>query len=106
MEQVIESLILDIDDRAIRYEELSQEPVANANPSDREAPEEVSHVSAVPSPASTTEALRMLRAAMEFLNAADATAMVTEEQAQCLQALEQANSMGTAVRASILRRVR
>jgi hypothetical protein len=51
---------------------------------------------------STTEALGMLRAAMGYLAAADATAMVTEEQAQCLQALEQVTAMGTAARASIL----
>ena len=44
----------------------------------------------------------MLRAAMGFLDAADATAMAAETQAQCLQALEQVNSMGTAARASIL----
>ena len=39
---------------------------------------------------------------MGYLAAADATAMAAETQAQCLQALEQANSMGTAARASIL----
>ena len=44
----------------------------------------------------------MLRAAMGFLNAADAAQMAAETQAQCLQALEQVNSMGTAARASIL----
>ena len=56
---------------------------------------------AVP-PGSATEALGMLRAAMGYLAAADATAMAAETQAQCLQALEQVNSMGTAARASIL----
>jgi hypothetical protein len=65
-------------------------------------PEEVSQVSTVPPPATTAEALDMLRAAMGYLNAADATAMVTDEQARCLQALEQATAMGTAARASIL----
>jgi hypothetical protein len=59
-------------------------------------------VSTVPSPATSTEARAMLFAALSFLNAADATAMVTEEQAQWLQALEQANSMTIAGRASIL----
>jgi hypothetical protein len=44
----------------------------------------------------------MLRAAMEFLSAADATEMVSDEQAQCLHALEQVTAMGTAARASIL----
>ena len=56
---------------------------------------------AVP-PGSATEALGMLRSAMGYLAAADATAMAAETQAQCLQALEQINSMGTAARASIL----
>ena len=56
---------------------------------------------AVP-PGSAAEALGMLRAAMGYLSAADATAMAAETQAQCLQALEQVNSMGTAARASIL----
>jgi hypothetical protein len=59
-------------------------------------------VSTVPSPVTTTEAMGMLRAALGFLTAADATQMVTEEQAQCLQALERFNSMSTAARASIL----
>ena len=53
-------------------------------------------------PASANEALGMLRSAMGYLAAADATAMAAETQAQCLQALEQVNSMGTAARASIL----
>ena len=56
---------------------------------------------AVP-PGSATEALGMLRSAMGYLVAADATAMAAETQAQCLQALEQINSMGTAARASLL----
>ena len=68
----------------------------------REMPEEVSQVSTVPSPASTAQALGMLRSAMGYLSAADATAMAAETQAQCLQVLEQVNSMGTAARASIL----
>ena len=65
-------------------------------------PEEVSQVSAVPPPASTTEALGMLRSAMGYLSAADATAMAAETQAGCLQALEQVTAMGTAARTSIL----
>ena len=39
---------------------------------------------------------------MGYLSAADATALAAETQAQCLQALEQINSMGTAARASLL----
>ena len=54
------------------------------------------------SPGSAGEALGMLRSAMGYLAAADATAMAAETQAQCLQVLEQVNSMGTAARASIL----
>ena len=65
-------------------------------------PEEVSQVSTVPPPESTAQALGMLKSAMGYLSAADATAMAAETQAQCLQTLEQINSMGTAARASIL----
>ena len=65
-------------------------------------PEEVSQVSTVPPPASTAQALGMLKSAMGYLSAADATAMAAETQAQCLHVLEQINSMGTAARASIL----
>jgi hypothetical protein len=54
------------------------------------------------SPSSTKEALGMLRSAMGYLSAADATAMAAETQARCLRMLEQINSMGTAARASIL----
>ena len=68
----------------------------------REMPEEVSQVSTVPPPASTAQALSMLKSAMGYLSAADATAMAAETQAQCLHVLEQINSMGTAARASIL----
>ena len=59
-------------------------------------------MSSAASPGSAEEALGMLRSAMGYLAAADATAMAAETQAQCLQALEQVNSMGTAARASIL----
>ena len=59
-------------------------------------------MSTVPPPASVAQALGMLRSAMGYLSAADATAMPAETQAQCLQALEQINSMGTAARASLL----
>ena len=53
-------------------------------------------------PTSASEALDMVRAGLGFLAAADATAMAGETQAQCLQALEQASSIGTAARTSIL----
>ena len=59
-------------------------------------------MSTVPPPASVAQALGMLRSAMGYLSAADATALAAETQAQCLQALEQINSMGTAARASLL----
>jgi hypothetical protein len=58
-------------------------------------------VGAVSSPVNTDEAVKMLRAAMGFLYA-NATEMVTDEQAQCLHALEQVNSMSTATRACVL----
>ena len=54
------------------------------------------------SPGSPKEALRMLTSAMSYLSAADATQMAAETQAQCLQALERVNAMGTAARSSIL----
>ena len=56
----------------------------------------------VPPPASTAQALGMLQSAMGYLAAADATAMAAETQAQCLRALELAQSVGTAARTSIL----
>src|SRR5271157_4576875 len=59
-------------------------------------------MSGVASPSSAAEALGMLKAALGYLAAADATAMAAETQAQALQALEQANSVATAARTSIL----
>ena len=44
----------------------------------------------------------MVHAGLGYLAAADATAMAAETQARCLQMLEQANSVGTAARATIL----
>ena len=52
--------------------------------------------------ASPGEALRMVRAGLDYLAAADATAMAAPEQARCLRGLEQANSVATAARTSIL----
>jgi len=46
--------------------------------------------------------MEMVHAGLGYLAATDATAMAAETQARCLQMLEQANSMGTAARASIL----
>jgi len=59
-------------------------------------------MSGVVSPSSAAEALEMLRSAMAYLAAADATAMAAEEQARCLRVLEQATAVGTAARTSVL----
>ncbi len=56
----------------------------------------------VPPPASAAQALGMLKSAMGYLAAADATAMAAETQARCLRVLERAQSVGTAARTSIL----
>ncbi len=56
----------------------------------------------VPVFASATEAMQMVRAGLDYLAAADATAMASEEQARCLRGLEQAHSVATAARTSIL----
>ncbi len=51
---------------------------------------------------SVREAAEMVRAALGFLAAADATALAAETQAHCLQVLEQAHSISTAARTSML----
>ena len=56
----------------------------------------------VPVFASAAEAMQMVRAGLDYLAAADATAMPAEEQARCLRGLEQANSVATAARTCIL----
>ena len=56
----------------------------------------------VTTPASASEALRMLESAMGYLSAADATALAAETQTQCLRVLERVTAMGTAARALIL----
>ncbi len=56
----------------------------------------------VTSPASAAEALGMLKSAMSYLSAVDATALAAGTQAQCLLALEQLDAIETAARASIL----
>ena len=53
-------------------------------------------------PASASEAMEMVRAGLGYLAAADATAMAADTQAQCLQMLEQAHSVSTAARTSVL----
>ena len=53
-------------------------------------------------PASASEAMDMVHAGLGWLAAADATALAGEEQARCLRMLEQAGSMSTAARASLL----
>jgi hypothetical protein len=59
-------------------------------------------VSTAPAFASETDALRVLDSALAYLAAADPTQMPTAVQAQCLMALERADAMCTAVRASVL----
>ena len=56
----------------------------------------------VPVFASPGEALQMVRAGLDYLAAADVTAMAAQEQARCLRGLEQVNSVATVARASIL----
>src|SRR5580693_7988525 len=46
--------------------------------------------------------MEMVHAGLGYLAAADATAMAAETQARCLRMLEQAHSIGTAARTSIL----
>jgi hypothetical protein len=57
---------------------------------------------ALPPPASASDALDMVLTGMRYMNAADATAMLTEEQARCLKTLEQVRAMGTAAHAAML----
>jgi hypothetical protein len=56
----------------------------------------------VPAPASTAEAVDMVLAGLRYLAAADPAALAAEAQAECLQALEQADAIATAARARIL----
>jgi hypothetical protein len=59
-------------------------------------------VDTVPAPASAAEAMNMVRAGLEYLAAADATALTAEEQGRCLRGLEQVTSVLTAARSSVL----
>ena len=56
----------------------------------------------VPVFASADEALDVVRAALGYLAAADATQLGAAAQARCLKAFEQADAIGTAARASFL----
>jgi hypothetical protein len=60
-------------------------------------------VGTVAAPVNASEALEMVRAGMGFLAAADASAMPASVQAQCLQGLEEIDSIETVARASVLR---
>ncbi len=55
-----------------------------------------------PVPATATEAAATARSALAWLADADAAALTTSEQAECLRLLEQAESAHTAARASVL----
>ncbi|HLN68631.1 MAG TPA: DUF222 domain-containing protein, partial [Streptosporangiaceae bacterium] len=59
-------------------------------------------MNSIPAPASTAEALAMLRTAMGYLAAADPTAMSARAQAECLHTLEQLDAVETAARARVL----
>jgi Domain of unknown function (DUF222) len=59
-------------------------------------------VSTVPAPASAAEAVEMFLTGLSYLAVADPTAMATQAQAECLQALEQGGAISTAARARIL----
>ena len=54
------------------------------------------------SPATAGEALSAISAGLRYLTAADATALTAAEQANCLRALEQAESMQVAARSRVL----
>jgi len=59
-------------------------------------------VDTVPAFASVQEALAVLKSAMGYLAAADATQLPTAVQAQCLQTFEQVDAIETAARSSML----
>src|SRR5689334_20778079 len=52
--------------------------------------------------ASAGEAMAMVHAGLAYIATADATAMSAEERARCLRELEQADSVATAARTSVL----
>jgi hypothetical protein len=53
-------------------------------------------------PASADEAMAMVHAGLAYMATADATAMSAEERARCLREMEQADSVATAARTSVL----
>ncbi len=55
-----------------------------------------------PAPASAAEAMDLVLTGLSYLAAADPTALAAQTQAECLQALEQADSIATAARAWML----
>ena len=59
-------------------------------------------MAAAPVFASASEAMVIVHAALGYLATADATAMTAAERARCLRELEQADSVATAVRTSVL----
>jgi hypothetical protein len=63
---------------------------------------EVTLMGIAPDFASVSEAMEMVRAGLAFVAAADAAELTTEEQADCLRQMEQANSVLTAARTSVL----
>src|SRR5580704_5721036 len=64
--------------------------------------EVTAHVSTVPAPASTAEAIQMVLTGLRHLAATDPAAMAAQAQAECLLALEQGDAISTAARARIL----
>src|SRR5205814_7707749 len=52
--------------------------------------------------ASADEAMAMVHAGLSYLVTADASAMAADERARCLRKLEQADSVATAARTSVL----
>jgi hypothetical protein len=59
-------------------------------------------VPGIPVPASVSDAVAMAQAALGWLAGADAAALTPSEQAECLRALERAESMRTAARSAVL----
>ena len=80
-----------------------ENPQTSDDTSPRASREEVTtRVKTAPAFASADEAMDMVHAGLEYLAAADATAMAAETQARCLQMLERPTAIGTAARTSIL----
>ena len=56
----------------------------------------------IPAPASTAEAMDMVLTGLSYLAATNPADLASQAQAECLQTLEQADAMSTAVRAWFL----